>query len=574
MKKQIAACAVILLAGISFLYSNTVEASVWTTKKPDEVLKYFLFDTQSIPYLDVEVENKTYVHEEDSDKVLSFNALYLYGQTDQAKSSTHKYDKGQFSVSSVSSDDGKKTSQVTMNAVASEGKVYFEFPQTSNKKLKKKVIEVPEGSFEFIGDSLDLLTLFRAATSEKLTADEIAYLQTHLSLIKKHNLLVRVTDQEVISGFEKEYKNAEVLVFGLNPSTVGAYALEFAKLMTSNKSQLAVNDEMLTPTLVSALQDDEFAEIYTSQMFMVVLIDKATGNPTNLYRSQTLPLKNGLFVTNESELRVAVRNQPVQLTLPKKFMTMDDFAEVADIDLTIPYAPTTRKDADGSALHSLLQQIETTKPTKQEQINKLALKLNRTKAKTEKADIAYAIGNLYEDLSDSTNASKYFDIAAKNYKKNGEDYFDALVESAWSQKDGKKVVELYEASLKKNKDSIILESGYGVFLLGLSLTSAPHANPSAALQRNLKIVNIFELDSFLDPLYANYLLLGDTKNAELIKSRYSNFDNADTQYFVARAYHRMGNKVLADKFRKRALELGFEETVQSKAFFDLKFSSI
>jgi Tfp pilus assembly protein PilF len=434
---------------------------------------------------------------------------------------------------------GKKGTTYAMNVVTKNNTIYVSFPYAKAKALKGKWILVPTAKYDGMGESMDLPELFDAAVIEAGTEEE-RILDKSVIAAKQNNLLSRLPDG-VDDGNSVE--GTTRYDFALNANSLVAYYKAFSKSLTSEEIKKTV---LVVPGFEKALSKAGFVNYIADHSYISLWIDNKTQLPTRLLEVTAIP---GLGSTKNVTISLVDLswkniNVPVSIDIPAKNV--------------ISYS-------EGIKALGITESVEN------DVIKDLLLQLKKAKSKTDKADINYYLAQEYDNLEEYETAASYFRKSATYYKKESPDYYDALAEAEWSLNNGKKVKELYELALKKSPRDLLILSHYGWFLLGISNTSVSNQDLQKALTLNKMLVQDYVDDDTLQNLYINYLMLGQQANADDLKSKFDNFGTGENYNRIARAYHRMGNKLKANEYSELARQAGHVRTNADNRFFSQAF---
>lgn len=190
---------------------------------------------------------------------------------------------------------------------------------------------------------------------------------------------------------------------------------------------------------------------------------------------------------------------------------------------------------------------------------------------TTKALVSYLIAQTYDNLEERELAARYYRISANHYPTGGSDYYDALAQAEWSLRNGAKVKEYYEQGLARNPDAELLIYQYGYFLLGISMTSLDFIDLQKALLYNQRVVELSDDDANLQNLYLNLIMLDRLEEAGIIRDRFADFETADNYHWIARAYHRIGNRTESAYYLSLAEAAGYTLDENDQQFFQTEF---
>lgn len=206
-----------------------------------------------------------------------------------------------------------------------------------------------------------------------------------------------------------------------------------------------------------------------------------------------------------------------------------------------------------------------------EHIQTLLTEYKKTTDEYSKGNISLYIGNEYSKIDDKNNATKFYRIAATHFPKDSADYFHSLAIAEWELGNGLGVIKYFEEGLSFEPNSDFLMNSYGVFLLGISSSSISHQNLNQAMEVNTKLVELNPDDENLLNLYLNYILIKDEKKAKNLIDKFKEFETAYNYHWIARAYHRIGNKVESEKYLKMSKDMGYVLDKHDTVYFSRVF---
>jgi tetratricopeptide (TPR) repeat protein len=470
------------------------------------------------------------------EKASYYEAYQLIGDSKKPVSSDLPYTNN--STATFELGNSKSGYQYQLKIINQGEDIFVQFPLTKTKALKNKWIEVPADKYDLFGSETKLPGLFDLALIESGTLED-GVVEKTLALARKHGLFTYLA---YVPEDEMEVANANRYDLYYNPKAVAPFYKELSKSLNGEERALTV---LGIDGFEKALSNKEFVEYLASYSYVSLWVDKTTNLPVRYFEVVSLPSfgpKKELAISTKDLLWEKI-NQPVAVSLPKEAMPLTDAAKYFDIDLSI----------ENAEIKDLLKQ------------------LSKAKSKQDKAILNYLIAQEYSDLDEDSKAAEYYKKAASNYPKKSVEYYEALAQAEWALKNGAKVIEYYELALKQEPENDLVLNQYGWFLLGLTPLSAKYQNLPKALSLNQTLVSNLVDDSNLQNLYINYLLLGKNSEAKALESKFDNFASGDNYNIIARAYHRLGNKVKSQEFVNKAKQEGYVRTKTDDKFFKLTF---
>lgn len=446
--------------------------------------------------------------------------------------------------------NGKTGVTYEMNIITKDDNVFVRFPNSLNKKIKNQWINIPSSRYQEFGEALGVTPLFDAAAIEHESPDELAAFDKSLELARKHQLYmhlkVDLDDDIVVSGATR-YNLA------MNRDAIVPYYKDLSKILTGDLRSSTI---LGVDGFEKNLANKAFVDYLYEHSFISLWFDNKTGLPVRYYSVSVLPSTkstNNQIVMLLSDYSWSKINLPVALTLPSKTIGLNEAVKALNIDMTSQ--PLSVKEVEAKA-----------------NLSDYVTQLKKVKSKSDKALLNYLIAVQYDILEDSEMAIKYYKISASFSKKGGSDYYEALAQVEWVLGNGKKAKEYFELAVNLSPNEEFILQNYGWFLLGLSPVTAKFQDSKQALILNERLVKQNPKDSNLQNLYLNYILSGRQTDAEKLKLKFDQFDVADNYILIARAYHRIGQKALAENYKNLAVAKGYELSKIDKEFFALKFN--
>jgi Tfp pilus assembly protein PilF len=533
------------LLGLSlFLFLSTFAtpvfaANVFQGQEPNTLYANFIDALDKIKSADHSILEITSLYKDLESEAIYYEGYINNGSSTLSDASTTLYDSKSVVTHEVTTKRGIYSTP--MNLITKSGDIYLSFPDAKSKSIKNKWTKVTKDQYNEIGEKLGLTVLFEGALLEEgPLARKLRDISVKLA--RKHNLYSHFTE-----GFEDDIsvENATRYDLVYNASALTAYFDDLKDTLTAeekNASIFALNG------VERSLADPEYVEEVANHSFISLWVDNTTQQPVRMWSVLILPPNRSQkeYVVSESSITLSNINVPITITPPHSTLGVAEMAKALKIKLAGKNDAALKRIAD--------------------------LKKQLTKAKkVDRGNIAYSVAVAYDDIDDTKGASEYYKKAAAYYPKNSVDQYDALARSEWQLGNGQKVKEYYELALGVDPDSEFVLNNYGWFLTGLSPVSATYQDLSRALSINTQLVKKVVDDSTLINLYATYVLMGRTKEAEELKKKFDNFESAQNSNSLARLYHRLGNKKLEDYYAKLAKDNGYVRSVLDEVFFKMSF---
>jgi hypothetical protein len=446
--------------------------------------------------------------------------------------------------------NGKTGVTYEMNIITKDDNVFVRFPNSLNKKIKNHWINIPSSRYQEFGEALGVTPLFEAAAIEHESPDELAAFDKSLELARKHQLYVHLKvdlDDDIVVSGATRYNLA------MNRDAIVPYYKDLSKILTGDLRSSTI---LGVDGFEKNLANKAFVDYLYEHSFISLWFDNKTGLPVRYYSVSVLPSTkstNNQIVMLLSDYSWSKINLPVALTLPSKTIGLTEAVKALNIDMTSQ--PLSVKEVEAKA-----------------NLSDYVTQLKKVKSKSDKALLNYLIAIQYDILEDSEMAIKYYKISASFSKKGGSDYYEALAQVEWVLGNGKKAKEYFELAVNLSPNEEFILQNYGWFLLGLSPVTAKFQDSKQALILNERLVKQNPKDSNLQNLYLNYILSGRQTDAEKLMLKFDQFDVADNYILIARAYHRIGQKALAENYKNLAVAKGYELSKIDKEFFALKFN--
>lgn len=494
-------------------------------------------------------ENISAIFEHPSDASPIFAATIKGKRTAQIQSGNELYESKTNATFEAGTQDYSFRS--TIEVLSKNNDVYLRYID-ADEEGANQWFKIPYVLYDSVASSSGNKLFLKNALTTAGTQKEREMLGLINSLAKKHNLFIFFNDPTTI---KKSGKTLIRFDLAYDPDTVVAFFKELSqKIDPEMRDKTVLSTEGFEANLINK----NFVDYFTENSYISILFDTSTQLPVEFVKVDSLPPfsnNQGYSIDLTHSIWTNI-NKPIQsIKIPTSTKTV---AELLALYKEMP----SQSDEEKLAMK---------KAESEKELKELKSDFKRAKSKQEKSLIAYVIAQTYDDLEDSKNAIKQYKTSAKLALKNSADYHEALAQAEWSAQNGKKAIEYFELAYKADPNSQFVLHNYGFFLLGLSKASVNYQDLGRALQFHLKLTDATPDDENLSSLYLNYLLMGDTKNAEVVKARISEFNTADNYYWIARAYHRMGNIVKATEYKQKALDAGYVWGKYDTEFFSLKF---
>jgi hypothetical protein len=529
----------VLLIMFLIIPSTFAASPDWGTLAPNNLYKSF-WDVSEKEILTSQwsITQSTGLYKKaDDTEAQNYSGVMVTGAVKSTEVSLGEYDTQLEAI--LESGSAKKGMEYNMSVREIGENFYISFPNVRNKELQKKWILVPEDQFKQLGIELGLETLFNSVQLDTSDVTKEVYEKT-TALAKKHNLYTRLTT-DIDDDYDLPNTTRYDLV--LRRDAIAGFYTDLDKQLSAEAKEFTL---LGIDGFTKRLKEASFIDYLAENAYESLWIDNTNKLPVQYLSAGSLPppknSKTG-YVFSFSHAKWDSVNKPVTILKPSVSLSLSEGKKLLGID---PHLAA------------------------KEDIKNLSKQASTAKNKIDKGYIYLDIADIYSDF-DKKMASSYYKKAAALFKKGSPDYYYSLAEAERELKNGKKVKEIYELALESHPQDDLLLNRYGWFLLGLSPTSIKYQDLAKAQELNSILVKNLVDDSNLQNLYLTYLLLNKSVEAESLKSKFDDFENADNYNLIARAYYRAGNGNMVKKYQLLAKQKGHLQTDADKEFYATKF---
>ncbi len=449
-------------------------------------------------------------------------------------------------VTSLQLGTSKRGTEYKLDFITKGETVYIRFPETRIKSVKNKWIEVPAVRATDFAEALELEELFDIALTKNDDPNPIAAFDASAALARKLGLF-QFFDGDVGDSIVVENATRYDLIY--RSDVFAAYFKELKKTI----AEMPGDNEVTVFSIEgfeSGIKNNEFVDKITDRSYVSLWFDNVTKLPVRMVDVMVIPPFEKRKETVFTYTDISLKDYGVKMTVvaPKSTISFADAVDALDLNLQV--------DLDTQDPAARLKEL---------------LSAYKKAKKADKAYLSYSIGDAYGALDDAAQAAAYYKKAAAASKKKSVDQYLSLANAEWELGNVAKVKEYFELALKVDPKNDAVLNQYGWFLLGLNVVTAQTRDLEKALEVNQKLVKGLVDDSNLQNLYATYMLLGRTADAEKLKKKFDNFDAKENYMVLARIYHRLGDKKQSDLYVQKAVEAGYVQSIRDKRFLALQF---